>query len=44
MAVSRGYDLMLEETEVIWVQDGFTGAWEPLDNFTREEMEALERE
>ena len=50
-AVGGGYALMpakencmLEENEVVWVQDGFTGAWEPLESFTVEEMNALPRE
>ena len=32
---------MLEENEVIWVQNEFTGAWEPLAAFTPEELASL---
>lgn len=32
---------MLEEDEVIWVRNQFTGAWEPLESFTPTEMELL---
>jgi hypothetical protein len=34
---------MLEEM-IVWYENEFTGAWEPLESFTREEMNGLERE
>ena len=32
---------MFDEIEVVWVQDVFTGTWEPLDGFTRDELSRL---
>ena len=34
---------MLEEI-IVWYENEFTGAWEPLESFTYAEMDALMRE